>query len=57
MQLCRNCESWQTTSQWKGKCEIHPWKKDKYSEDASVPDCPDYVDKYAKYKVATKGGK
>ena len=49
MNLCRNCEQWETTTQWKGKCKLHPWEKDRYSEDASVPDCLDYVDKLAKY--------
>ena len=58
MRKCRDCEYWFTTSDmqvWKGNCKKHPFEKDKYSEDASVPECPDYVDKYNKYQVATKG--
>jgi len=39
---------------WKGNCWKHPWEKDKYSQEATVGDCPDYVDKHARYKVALK---
>jgi hypothetical protein len=53
MILCRNCEQWFTTSQWRGNCRKHPFEKDKYSQE-TVPneDCKgkDFVDKYAKYK-------
>lgn len=50
---CRNCEEWKRTVLWKGNCKKHPWKKDRYSEDAEPnQDCKgkDYVDKYAKYQ-------
>jgi len=50
---CRNCEEWYTTSQWKGNCKEHLWKRDKYSEDASANGCHDYKDKLAKYKVGS----
>jgi len=40
---------------WKGNCWKHPWQKDKYSQEASVPDCPDYADKFEKYQVASGG--
>ena len=52
LKFCRNCEHWYTTVVWKGNCREHPWEKDKYSQEASVLGCPDYVDKYAKYQVA-----
>ena len=42
---CRNCIQWENTSQWKGKCKLHPWPKSKWSEDASPNGCPNYVDK------------
>lgn len=48
IRFCRNCIQWHTTRAWKGNCWKHPWKKDKYSQEASTGDCPDYVDKYAK---------
>ena len=51
---CRNCEYWRTTAQWRGNCQLHPSEKDRWSEDASANRCPDYVDKYAKYKVGAK---
>jgi hypothetical protein len=57
IRLCRNCEHWRDTADWQGNCKLHAWEKDKYSEYASVPECPDYVDKYDKYKVVAKGGK
>jgi len=52
MRMCRDCEHWRITAQWRGTCSLHLWEKPKWSEDASVPNCPDYVDKYAKYQVA-----
>ena len=52
IRFCRNCEHWHTTRVWKGNCRKHPWDKNKYSQEARVSGCPDYVDKYTKYKVA-----
>jgi len=52
--MCRNCEHWETTAQWRGNCRKHPWEKDRWSEDASAEGCRDYVDKLAKYKVEVK---
>lgn len=52
--LCRNCEYWQPTQQWRGNCRKHPWEQDKYSDVATVYGCKDYVDKHAKYQVAAK---
>jgi len=51
MRLCRDCEQWHTTKQWRGNCWKHPWERDKWSETASVPECRDFVDKYAKYQT------
>jgi len=58
MRLCRDCEQWHTTKQWRGNCWKHPWERDKYSETASVPDCRDYTPKVVVplYQVAAKGG-
>jgi len=56
IRFCRNCIQWHTTRAWKGNCREHPWESDKYSQEASAGDCPDYVDKHAKYKVALKEG-
>lgn len=57
MKLCRECEHWFTTKQWKGNCREHPWEKDQYSETAEPNlECGgrDFVDKYAKYKEGVK---
>jgi len=51
---CRDCEYWFTTQQWKGNCRKYPFEKDKYSEEATRFNCPDFVDKYAKYKEGVK---
>lgn len=50
---CRNCLEWRDTYPWKGNCNKHPWKNDKYSEDASANGCEDYVDRYTKYQMAS----
>jgi len=56
MKKCRNCKHWQYTGQWTGNCKLHPWPKDKFSEDADpYPSrCEDYVDKYAEPVAAAK---
>ena len=51
IKLCRNCEEWYTTSQWRGNCALHHTEKDRWSEDASANGCTDYKDKYAKYRA------
>lgn len=47
IKLCRTCDQWHTTSQWKGNCKKHPWEKDKWSETASpvTSGCQDYTPK------------
>jgi len=55
IRLCRNCEQWFTTSQWRGNCKKYPFEKDKYSDETTPhADCRgrDFVDKQAKYQVA-----
>ena len=54
MKRCYTCEHWHTTRAWRGNCRKHPWSEDRYSQDATAGDCPDYVDRYAKYQVAAK---
>jgi len=51
IKFCRTCEFWYTTRAWKGNCTKHDTEKDSYSQEAMVRDCPDYVDKSAKYQV------
>jgi len=57
MKLCRNCEHWYSTAQWKGNCRLHPWGKDQWS-DTATPNMScneeDYVDKMLKYRVEAK---
>lgn len=45
IRLCRNCESWINTTQWRGDCQKHPWTKLKWSETASpvTRGCQDYT--------------
>jgi len=57
MKKCRNCTHWRTVGLWQGNCMVHNWDKPKWGSDASAYDCPDFKDKYAKYKVAAKEGK
>ena len=45
MKHCRTCEHWQSTRPWKGNCAKHPWARDKYSEDATCDQCPDYQER------------
>lgn len=51
---CRNCVEWRDTAAWRGNCNKHPWEHNRYSQDAVANGCEDYVDKYAKYKVASR---
>jgi len=50
MKWCRNCIHWQQSQTWKGNCRLHPWSKDKYSEDATAIGCDDYRDKQFDYQ-------
>jgi hypothetical protein len=57
MPLCRNCEHWRDTLQWRGNCSRHPWEHDKYSEEAEPEqNCngKDFMDKYIKYQQGVK---
>ena len=55
---CRTCTQWETTSQWRGNCKVHPWDNDRWSQDAEPNDeCKkanlgkgDFVDRLAKYQ-------
>ena len=46
MRWCRDCIYWYGTIGWKGNCRLHPWKRDKYSEDADATRCDNYLNKY-----------
>jgi hypothetical protein len=54
MKLCRNCEHWYTTQQWRGNCKKERWEIDKWSQSTDAGDCPHYVDKLDKYRQAVK---
>lgn len=58
--MCRTCEHWYATAQWKGNCKLHNWQRDKWSETTEPSlDCKgkDYIDKYIKYQKGVKSGK
>lgn len=50
------CQHWQTTYEWKGNCRKHPWTRDRYNQDATTGDCPDYEDRIQQYAVAGRKG-
>lgn len=57
MRMCRDCEQWYSSAQWRGNCKLHPWDNDRWSETCEPSlECKgkDFVDKYAKYQVAQR---
>lgn len=45
MRMCRNCDHWEATYRWKGNCRKRRWPRERYSEDATACQCPDYEDR------------
>jgi hypothetical protein len=51
MKLCRECVHWYYTTLRQGNCDPHHADRDNWSEDADAGDCPEYEDRYEKYRT------